>query len=146
MTQFGTSIENDNKDIQFRISLIKEIYTSEFGSDSDLLNDILTDITELYQGKWDSHQSCQTGYHNLGHALDVALLTARMIGGWNRLDGQDHPRIGTNLFLAAIQPPMDQFRIQHASFDVADSNTESFSFRYSATYQDRISRNTHVFS
>jgi hypothetical protein len=102
MTQSGASIQNNNTDVQFSISLIKEIYSAEFGSSSDLLNDILTDITELYQGKWDSHQSCQTGYHNLGHALDVALLTARMIGGWNRLTDHDHPEIGANLFLTAI--------------------------------------------
>ena len=102
MTQAGTSIDNNNNDVQFRISLIKEIYTSEFGSGSDLLNDIINDVTELYQGRWDSHQSCQTGYHNLGHALDVALLTARMIGGWNRLNDHDHPKIDTNLFMVAI--------------------------------------------
>ena len=102
MTQAGTSIENNDNNIQFSISLIKEIYTAEFDSDSDLLDSIITDITELYHGKWDSHQACQTGYHNLGHALDVALLTARMIGGWNRLNNHDHPKIGSDLFLAAI--------------------------------------------
>ena len=102
MTQSGASIENHNNNIQFSISLIKEIYAAEFGSDSDLLNDILTDTTELYQGKWDSHQSCKTGYHNLNHALDVTLLTARMIGGWNRLNDHGHPKISRDSFLAAI--------------------------------------------
>ncbi|MEN8135804.1 MAG: GAF domain-containing protein [Thermodesulfobacteriota bacterium] len=102
MTQSGTSIEDSNNNIQFLTSLIKEIFVAEFGSDSDLLNDILIDIAELYQGKWDSHQSCQTGYHDLGHALDVTLLTARMIGGWNSLNDHDHPKIGPDLFLAAI--------------------------------------------
>lgn len=100
MAQSGTSI--DNNDIQIRISLIKDIFTSEFGSDASLLDEILADVTELYQGKWESHQSCQTGYHNLGHALDVALLTARMIGGWNRLNGPARPKITSTLFLAAM--------------------------------------------
>ena len=133
MTQFGTSIENDNKDIQFRISLIKEIYTSEFGSDSDLFNDILTDITELYQGKWASHQACQTGYHNLGHALDVTLLTARMIGGWNRLDGHDHPRIGTNLFLAAIASAL----FHDAGYIKAKDDVKGAGGKYSFNHEAR---------
>lgn len=101
MTQSGTSIDSDNN-IQIVKSLIKEIHRFEYGSDSTLLDDILADITDLFQGKWDSHQACQTGYHNLGHALDVALLTARMIGGWNKLNDHAHPTIGPELFLAAI--------------------------------------------
>lgn len=102
MTQAGTSIENSNNNIQFSISLIKEIYAGEFDSGSNLLNSLLIDITGLYNGEWDSHQACQTGYHNFGHALDVALLTARMIGGWNRLRDDAHPKIGSDIFLAAI--------------------------------------------
>ncbi|MFN2368669.1 MAG: GAF domain-containing protein [Desulfurivibrionaceae bacterium] len=102
MTQAGTSIEEANNDIRIRTSLIKEIYVDQYGSDSELLNEILADVADLYQGKWSSHQACQTGYHNLGHALDVALLTARMIGGWNKLNDADHPEIGGDLFLAAM--------------------------------------------
>jgi hypothetical protein len=102
MTQAGTSINGNHDDIRIRTSLIKEIYAAEFGSDPKPLNDILADLADLYQGKWESQQSCQTGYHNLGHALDVALLTARMIGGWNKLNNADHPKIGKDLFLAAI--------------------------------------------
>ena len=102
MTQTGASIENSSNNIQVSISLIKKIYADEFGSDSKLLNSLLSDITTLYHGGWDSHQACQTGYHNFGHALDVALLTARMIGGWNRLKDETHPQVGSDLFLAAI--------------------------------------------
>jgi HD superfamily phosphodiesterase len=102
MTQPGTSIDIINNDIQFRISLIKEIFTAEFGQGSKLLDEILADVMDLYQGKWPSHQPCRTGYHNLGHALDVALLTARMIGGWNSLQDREHPKINQDYFLAAI--------------------------------------------
>jgi hypothetical protein len=102
VAQSGTAIAGNDNDIQFRISLIKEIFAAEFGQDSKLLDEILADVIDLYQGKWPSHQPCLTGYHNLGHALDVALLTARMIGGWNRLNDHEHPGISREHFLVAI--------------------------------------------
>ena len=98
MTHQGTSIENKQSDIKIRISLIKEIYVSEFGSDTLSLDTLISDITDLYQGKWASHQACQTGYHNFDHAIDVTLLTARMIGGWNSYNDRDHPRLSKRDF------------------------------------------------
>jgi putative methionine-R-sulfoxide reductase with GAF domain len=102
MTSSGTSTDNEQNDIKIRISLIKEIYASEFGSDQLRLDTLISDVTELYQGKWPSYQECQTGYHNIGHAIDVALLTARMIGGWNRYNDREHPRLSEDIFLDAI--------------------------------------------
>ncbi len=133
MTQSGTSIENNNNNIQFSISLIKEIYAAEFGSASVLLDDILTDITALYQGQWDSHQSCQTGYHNLNHALDVTLLTARMIGGWNRLNDPDHPKIGTDLFLAAIASAL----FHDSGYIKEKGDAEGTGGKYSFNHEER---------
>jgi len=102
MPQTGNSIDSDQNDIKIRVSLILEIAGDEYGPISNLLTGLLTDITDLYNGKWPTHEACQTGYHNLGHAIDVALLAARMIGGWNRLRDNDHPVINEELFLTTI--------------------------------------------
>ncbi len=43
------------------------------------------DVVALYNGRWPTHEACQVGYHNLDHALDVALAVARMAAGWNKV-------------------------------------------------------------
>jgi len=145
VTRIGTSINIDNNDVRIRTSLIKEIYAAEFGSDSNLLNDILADISDLYQGKWDTHQPCLTGYHNLGHAIDVALLTARMIGGWNKVNGDDHPTIGKDLFLAAIASALfhDSGYIKEMGDDIGTGGKYSFNHeaRSMALAKSYLSRN-----
>ncbi|MEW6429101.1 MAG: GAF domain-containing protein [Thermodesulfobacteriota bacterium] len=45
---------------------------------------LLDDAAALYRGDWPGLQACQVGYHTFGHALDVAMATARMICGFNR--------------------------------------------------------------
>ena len=141
MTQSGNSIEIGSNDIQFRVSLIKEIFSSESDSDQKFLNDIITDVIQLYQGEWESHQPCQTGYHNLGHALDVALLTARMIGGWNLFENQHHPRIDSNHFLIAIASALfhDSGYIKEADDLKGDGG------KYSFNHEDRSIDLAHAY-
>ena len=91
MTLTSNNLANDQNDIQIRTSLIREIAENQYGAASPLLIDILNDIIALYQGKWEAYQACITGYHNLGHAVDVALLTARMTAGWNKAKNNDRP-------------------------------------------------------
>ncbi|MBU0674601.1 MAG: GAF domain-containing protein [Proteobacteria bacterium] len=83
--------------------MILDITGHEYGLVNPLLTSLLTDVADLYQGEWPSHEACQTGYHNHGHAIDVALLTARMISGWNKLPlSEEHPVIDEPMFLNAI--------------------------------------------
>ncbi len=60
---------------------------------------VLDDIAALYQGKWPEYQACQVGYHTEHHALDVALTTARMIAGYNKIHTDPMP---TDTALAAL--------------------------------------------
>lgn len=66
------------------IGLIRKIAETEYNSVSCLLTDLLIDVSALYQGLWPTHEACQVEYHTFGHAIDVALSTARMIAGWNK--------------------------------------------------------------
>ncbi len=77
--------KNDNENYQLRIDLLQDIAVAEYGQVSPRLKDLIFDVIGLYEGRWGSHEACQTGYHNFGHAIDVALLAARMIGGWNQV-------------------------------------------------------------
>ncbi|HSH12588.1 MAG TPA: hypothetical protein VLA15_02530, partial [Desulfurivibrionaceae bacterium] len=106
MSQPGNATDNDLNDIKIRHSLILDIAKTEYGQVPVLLTALLDDVGGLYRGEWESHEACQTGYHNLGHAIDVALLTARMIAGWNRLQNKAHPKISEELFLTALASAM----------------------------------------
>lgn len=69
---------------QNHIGLVREIAESEYNTASPLLSNLLFDVSALYEGLWPTHEACQVEYHTFGHAIDVALSTARMIAGWNK--------------------------------------------------------------
>lgn len=82
------------------IDLICKISKAEYKSVSPLLSRILYDVAALYEGLWPSHEACEVEYHTFSHAIEVALSTARMIGGWNKthLDS----KFTEDLFLCGI--------------------------------------------
>ena len=129
MTLTGNNLVNDQNDIRIRTSLILEITENEYGGLSPLLVEILQDITALYQGEWDTHQKCMTDYHNLGHATDVALLTARMMAGWNRVNNSDLPHIEEELFLTGVAAALfhDTGYIKNAGDNKGKGGKYSFS-------------------
>ena len=101
MTTASEKDKNEREDLQVRIDLLLDIAVSEYGREAAArLETLVADVIDLFEGRWQSHEACQTGYHNLGHAIDVALLTARMTGGWNRAE-KDAP-IDEATFLAGI--------------------------------------------
>jgi len=51
------------------------------GIDTALINRLVGDIVNLYNGNWDSYEACDVGYHNLQHVLDVTLAMARLLDG-----------------------------------------------------------------
>ncbi len=65
--------------------LIFEIIETDYPSETKELHEIFMDVRDLFQGRWPSHEACQTSYHNLDHSLDVTLAAARMVSGWNRI-------------------------------------------------------------
>lgn len=54
------------------------------------------DATRIYNGKHPRFQRCDTGYHDLQHALDVTLAQARL------MDGYERTRRGTEPLPAAL--------------------------------------------
>ena len=66
------------------MDLICSISHDLYGKISPQLCALLYDAAGLYQGLWPAYEACEVEYHNFGHALDVALATARMTAGWNK--------------------------------------------------------------
>ena len=86
-------------DRESKIEQIRSLAAAELGHVPPLLDALITDVCALFEGKWETHQKCQVGYHTLTHALDVALAAGRMIAGWNL---QNQERIGEGLLLCAF--------------------------------------------
>jgi hypothetical protein len=64
---------------------IKGIASDLFGSDGLQLTDLFFwKIIDLFNGKYDGFQACDTPYHDLDHSLEVTLTLAKIISGWNR--------------------------------------------------------------
>jgi putative methionine-R-sulfoxide reductase with GAF domain len=82
------------------IGRICDICQTEYGCVDPRLTQLFDDVAALYDGRWPAFAACQVGYHNLRHALDVALATARMAGGWNRVNPDK--RLPEQIFLAGI--------------------------------------------
>jgi putative methionine-R-sulfoxide reductase with GAF domain len=49
-----------------------------------MVQDILHELGNLYDGHWPEYEPCRTPYHNYDHALDVTLASLRMASGWNK--------------------------------------------------------------
>lgn len=133
MLQPGKNPDKERTEIMIRHSLILDIARAEYDRVPAHLTELLDDVTSLYQGGWNSHEACQTGYHNLGHAIDVTLLTARMIAGWNRLQDETHPRLGEELFLSALASAM----FHDAGYIKEKGDTLGSGGKYSFSHEDR---------
>ncbi len=92
-----------NKD-SIKIEQILAIIKDEYPEWQTKLQKLFADGQDLFAGVWPEYQACRTGYHTLGHSLDVALATARMAAGWNRTNLADGipPRIFAAGLAAAL--------------------------------------------
>lgn len=85
--------------IESKKQQIRDVAMEEYGHLSPFLNPMLDDVTDLYAGRWQTHEACQVGYHTFDHALDVTLATARMIAGWRR---EHRTTVPEDVFLAGV--------------------------------------------
>jgi hypothetical protein len=83
-----------------KIEQIFAIIKTQYPEWQTKLKKLFTDAQNLFAGKWPDYQACQTGYHTLGHSLDVALATARMTAGWNKKNHSD--KIPPSIFAAGL--------------------------------------------
>jgi len=84
---------------QQTIELILDISRNEYGRAAERLNELIAEVTDLYAGRWPSHEACDVTYHNFAHALDVTLAVARMIVGWNSTE-KEQPLSETHFHIA----------------------------------------------
>lgn len=109
---------------------IIELAGNEY-QDTARLQVLIDDVVALYQGKWPAYEACQVRYHNLHHALDVALVTARMIAGWNRKD--TNLPIPAAIFLNAMAAAL----FHDAGYLKDKGDTEGSGGKYSFTHVKR---------
>lgn len=55
--------------------------------DRELLSRTFTLVGRLFAGEHPGYLACDMPYHDLRHSLDTALVTARLIGGWQKGHG-----------------------------------------------------------
>ena len=69
---------------------IHDILSPRYGPDWDggFLARVFGDVAGAYAGKYEGYLPCDTPYHDLFHAFDTALATARLIDGWEKLNAQ----------------------------------------------------------
>ncbi|MEJ2031647.1 MAG: GAF domain-containing protein [Deltaproteobacteria bacterium] len=87
-------------DHQVDIESLLEITHQEYTHVSPLLENLCADVVALYRGDWPTHEACQVGYHTIEHAADVALASARMTAGWNKVNPER--KIPEDYFLAGM--------------------------------------------
>ena len=79
--------KNLNPEYQFIFKQILLVVEREFcPQETRPFQQLFLDFIDLYEGNWPNYQRCQTGYHNLRHAIEVALVTARMAAGHNIIE------------------------------------------------------------
>lgn len=110
---------------QFQINEILKLGRQHY-DDTEQLQTLIDDVVGLFRGQWPSHESCQTKYHNLHHALDVALVTSRMIVGWNLKD--TNMPIPKDIYLNAIAAALfhDAGYIKDKGDDIGSGGKYSF--------------------
>jgi len=66
-----------------------------------MLGQAFDDMVRLYRGEFPGYSHCDTGYHDLQHALEVTLAMARLVDGYERSRG-DGPAIEEKLFQLGV--------------------------------------------
>ena len=66
-----------------------------------ILGQAFDDMVRLYRGEFAGYSHCDTGYHDLQHALEVTLAMARLLDGYERSRG-DGPAIEEKLFQLGV--------------------------------------------
>ncbi|MBA4419160.1 MAG: hypothetical protein C0392_14825 [Syntrophus sp. (in: bacteria)] len=83
------------------ISSVKTIYQNNYGNDNTtVIEVVLADVIDLFNGKKRGFQKCDVTYHNITHTLQTVNPFIEIIDGWNR--NGDIPRISKEYFDSGI--------------------------------------------
>jgi hypothetical protein len=81
---------------------VERIYRSLYARPRPvILGQAFDDMVRLYRGEFPGYMHCDTGYHDLQHALEVTLAMARLLDGYERSRG-DGPAIEEKLFQLGV--------------------------------------------
>lgn len=76
---------------------IRQIYTDNYGdSDIEIIEHVLIDVVDLFNGKRQGYQKCDAEYHNLFHTMQTVPPFIEIIDGWNK--SGKIPRISPDYF------------------------------------------------
>ncbi len=80
---------------------VHDILSPRYGHDWDgaFLVRVFSDTARAYAGEYEGLLPCDTPYHDLFHAFDSALATARLIDGWER---SREEKLGPRLALLGV--------------------------------------------
>ena len=71
------------------------------GAPADAIDRAFGDLDLLYRGAYPGYHACDTPYHDVQHVLDVTLAMARLMDGYERMEG-GWKRFGAPLFRLGI--------------------------------------------
>jgi hypothetical protein len=85
------------------ITEVKKIFCYHYpsGSFGDIYKNFLL-IKKLFEGKFPGYKACNTEYHNFTHTIDILLVTARLIDGYNIKNVPLPAQLAINLLNAAL--------------------------------------------
>jgi len=102
LSQYDVSNRVDVEDAgrvrDFVISMFAARYP---GTDPSPLVRAFDDVKSLFEGTFPGYLPCDTLYHDLRHTLDIALATARLIDGHDRIQAPPH-RLGPRRAILGI--------------------------------------------
>ena len=81
---------------------VGRIYARLYPGDSaEAIDRAFCDLDLLYRGAYPGYHACDTPYHDIQHVLDVTLAMARLMDGYERMEG-GWKRFGAPLFRLGI--------------------------------------------
>jgi hypothetical protein len=81
---------------------VARIYTRLYpGCSAEAIDRAFGDLDRLYRGEFPGYHPCDTPYHDIQHVLDVTLAMARLMDGYERMEG-DWKRFGSPLFRVGV--------------------------------------------
>lgn len=98
MQSLRADIFNDINDADDEIlNTVRLIVKSNYNMDNTgRLETVKDDVLDLFSGRFENYQGCDTVYHDLKHTVQVINPFARIIDGWNRAGRK--PRISFKFF------------------------------------------------
>ncbi len=76
---------------------VRKVYSQHYGTSSlGIVETVISDVADLFSGRRQGFQKCDTGYHDLLHTLQVVPPFLGIIDGWNQ--SNNSPKISKEFF------------------------------------------------